>query len=253
MVKKFIMLAGFSFAVTSFVFQYTKKIYILAAVFVGVYLSLWLLLELERYIRDSDGNLLNKFFYIFGKTTDEYIVEYSEAFYEYISKNEMKYSKDLEIKSRIKDLRIYEDKFFWSSYSPYISVNAKYDDQKLSNLTSKNQWSTFEINLGRRYKRKELVKTGFEIEGLKDDLGIAKPFLSLRSDKKIKERIMTVIIPKELNPINAKFEIYKTDETGTVIKSESLAYDEKIRGFSVKIPYPRRGWTYTIVWSWGEQ
>lgn len=64
---------------------------------------------------------------------------------------------------------------------------------------------------------------------------------------------MTVIIPKELKPINAKFEIYKTSETGKIIKSEPIAYDERIRGFSLKIPYPRRGWTYAIVWDWENQ
>lgn len=252
MVNKFIMLAGLSVAVTSFVFQYTKNVYILIAVFGGVYFGLWILLEIERYVHDSDGNFLNKFFYIFGKTTDKYIVEYVEACYEYINKNEMKYSKDLEIKSRVKDLKTYEDKYYWSSYCSSISLNAKYENQKINKLAAKNQWNIFEINLGRRCKKRELVKTGFEINGLKDELGIAKPFLSHRSDQKIKERIMTVIIPKELKPINAKFEIYKTDETGTVIKSEPLEYDERVGGFSKEISYPRKGWTYAIVWDWEE-
>lgn len=252
MVKKFITLAGFSFAVTSFVFQYTKNIYILFTVFLGVYISLWILLELERYIHNSDKNIINKFYYIFGRTTDKYIIEYSESYYEYISKNEMKYSKDLELISRTKDLRTYEDKFFWSSYNSSISINAKYDNQKINKLTPRHQWSRFEINLGQRYKKRDPVKTGFEINGLKDDLGIAKPFLSHRSDEKIKERYMAVIIPKELKPINAKFEIYKSHETGTVIKSEPLEYNDKIGGFSKEISYPRRSWTYAIVWDWEE-
>lgn len=252
MVKKFITLAGFAIAVTSLVFQFTKNIYILCAVFGGTILILLLLIKIEKYIHDSNGNFLNKFFYCFGRSTDQYTIEYSESFYEYISKNEMKYSKDMEIKSHINDLRVCEDNFCWSSYSSSISINAKYENQKINNLASKNLWNVFEINLGQRYKKGELVKTGFEVTGLIDDLGISKPFLSLRSEKKLKERVMTVIIPKDLHPIEAKFEIYKTNETGKVIKSESLAYDEQKKGFSVKIPYPRRGWTYAIVWEWGE-
>lgn len=50
MVKKFIMLAGFSIAVTSFIFQFTRDIHILIVVFIAVYFILWFLLEAEKYI-----------------------------------------------------------------------------------------------------------------------------------------------------------------------------------------------------------
>lgn len=96
----------------------------------------------------------------------------------------MKFSKELEIKSRVNDLKTYEDKFFWSSHSSSISITSKYKNHKINNLTPKHQWNVFEIDLGERYKKRKTVKTGFEVTGLKDDLGISKPYLSHRSEKK---------------------------------------------------------------------
>lgn len=252
MVKKFIMLAGFSIAVTSFTFQYTKDIHVLIAVFVVVYLILWLLLEIEKHIRDSSGYVINRFFYLFSRTNDKYTIEYVETFYEFISKKEMVYSKDIEIKSCVNDLKAYEDKLCWSSYSSSFAIVPKYENHTINHLASRHQWNVFEIDLGQRYKKRKTVKTGYKVTGLIDELGIAKPFLSHRTEKKVKERIMTVIIPKELKPINAKFEIYKSNETGKIIKSEPIEYDERIKGFSKKILYPRRECTYAIVWEWGE-
>lgn len=253
MIKKFIMLAGFSMAIVSFIFQYTKNIYILGAVFAAVYLLLWVLLEIENRIRNSEGNFFNKFFYYFGRTTEDYIIEYAESCYEYIGMQEMQYSLDLELKSCVNNLRTYEDKFCWSAYGSSISVTPRHDKQTINMLAPRNLWNAFEIDLGQRYKKRDIIKTGFNVINLKDELGVAKPFLSHKSDSKIKERIMTVKIPEELNPVNARFEICKTSETGKAIKSELLTYNNKIKGFSKHILYPRKGWTYTISWEWKDK
>ncbi|MDE7258848.1 MAG: hypothetical protein K2N77_06380, partial [Lachnospiraceae bacterium] len=125
MIKKFIMLAGFAIAVTSFVFQYIKDIHILIIVFLIVYLVLWLLLDLEEWMRDAEKDFFNKYFYLFSKNTEEYIIEYVESHYEYINKHEMKYSKSIEVKACTNNVKIYKDNFCWSSHSNSIAIIPK--------------------------------------------------------------------------------------------------------------------------------
>ncbi len=252
LIKKFITIAGFVLAIMSIVYQDIKQPYILFGLFVGLYLLIWMLMYVEKKIRDSQGEFINKCFYYLGKTEEPYIIEYVESCYEYIDRKEMAYTKKLELKSRVNNLHKYEDKFCWSSYSSSITINPLYPGQQINKLASKNLWSVLEIGFGERCKKGKSITTGMKIVGLKDEMGIAKPFLSHRSDKKIKERVMTVKIPKELIPINAKYEIYKTSATGKVIKSEPLEYDNSISGYSKRITFPRKGWTYAIVWEWGE-
>ncbi|MCM1127551.1 MAG: hypothetical protein NC429_13900 [Lachnospiraceae bacterium] len=162
----------------------------------------------------------------------------------------MKYSKSVDIVSKVNNLDRFEDKYSWSSYGKDIKVEPISSEHEINYLAAQNVWTRFEILFNKRLAKKEAINTGFKINKLVDELGIAKPFLSLSTYGKVKERKMVVIILQNLEPKNGKFEIYLGGQAGKVLKSEPLEYDRTIGGYQKIIKYPRVGRTYSIVWEW---
>lgn len=252
--NKFVTIGGFALGATSVFMCCFDELPMQIWIFflIAMYFLIWLLMWIEKKIVESQGQFINQCFYYLGKNEEPYKIEYVETCYKYLEKNKMEYSKKVELKPSVNNLSRYEEKFCWSSYSSDIDILPLYEGQKIINMASRNLWNILEIDLGDRYKKRDRVKTGMRIIGLNDKLGVARPFLSNKTEKKIKERMMIVEIPKGLKPINAKFEICPSGETGKVLRSEPLQYDNKIQGFSKLIRFPRKGWSYSIVWEWGE-
>lgn len=248
--NKFMSIGAFSLAITAFVYQFTDDKIIWISVLVVSFLIAYLLSFLEKILTESQGAFLNWFLYHISKNRDPYIIEYSEAKYEYKSLNEMEYSKEIELISCKNHLKKYSEKFCWSSYSKDITILPIYEGQTINYLPSKNFWTLFEIDLGRRLRKRQTETTGMKIIGLKDDLGLAKPFLSIFNERKTKESKLVVIIPEELHPQNARFEICQGNNSDNVIKRSLLEYNESIGGYEMSVKYPRKGWTYSIIWDW---
>lgn len=140
-IPKFMSICGFSLAVAAVSHQISNSICVEVIVFAITAIVMYFLMFIEKKIRDLPGGFFNKFFYYFSKSVAPYTVEYVETCYEYINKREMKYSKKLELKSKIDTLRKYEDKFCWSSYSGDIEIKPQYSEQQINSLASRNLWS----------------------------------------------------------------------------------------------------------------
>ncbi len=251
-VDRIISTIALGLAGMSICMMFTKNYYILCASFIMVCIVVIIMYRVERALKDSQGEFLNKCFFYFSKNKDKYIERYEEACYQYLSKNEMEYSKKVDVISKGNNLDKIEQKYSWSSYSGGIKVEPMYSEQEINFLAAQNVWTRFEILFNKRLAKKEVISTGFRVVGLVDGLGISKPFLSLSTDNKVQERKMIVKIPRELKPLNCKFEIYLGGPSGRVLKSEPLEYDKSIGGYQKSINYPRRGWTYSIIWEWEE-
>ena len=248
--NKFLTIGAFSLAVAGVVYQFDENIVIFGIVLVGSFILIYLLSWFEKMLKDSPGKLLNMILYYITKNKNSFVVEYYEAKYVYLTKNQMEYYKSIDLRCCRNYLTKWTERFCWSSYSSDIKVQPICDGQKISFLPSKNFWTIFQIDLGERIRKHRRIRTGMKITGLKDDLGLAKPFLSLVTEKKIKERKMMVIIPKQLEPKNVRFEIYSSNTPENVIMGEPLEYNETIGGYEKTIKYPRKGWTYSIIWDW---
>lgn len=227
-----------------------KMAWLFAFLFTFVLFSV--LVKIENKLRNSDGEILNKILYYVGKNNQAYVVNYAEIKYRYISKSEMLFEKDLNIRPTKKQLGKYEDKYNWSAYCKDIKLQPKYQEQEIKILGHKNIWNRFEIEFHRRVGKKDTIDTGVVISNLNDELGISQPFLSLVTEEKIKERVMKVIIPPELKSKNAKFEIYPSNNNKKIIKREDLPYDNEVGGYKKENFYPRQGWIYSITWEWEE-
>ena len=249
-VNKFITIIAFALSITSLSFKFTDKAYCWILTFIITCVLISFLFWLENKLRDSQGAIINKIFYFVSKNRDPYIIDCLESCYEYKSKKEMCYQKIIYLTSRVNNLQKYQDKYSWSSYSKGIIVTPLISEHSITYLSSRNEWNVIEINFNARVKKKESIKTGITITGLKDEDEIAKPFLSAGTSRKVKERILTVKIPELLKPKNARFEVYMENSTDGAIKSELLDYDINIQGFTKIIRYPRPGWLYSIVWEW---
>ena len=153
MINKFISIVGFSIAIVSLAFQYTQNPYILSVIFIGTSVILWLFSTFEERIGNSKGAFWDKLFYLIAERSSDYIVEYAETCYTYLSKDEMTYSKYLELKSRINGLKSYEDKFCWSAYNGSITIHPQFDVHSINIEASKNLWTVFEVSFNQRYKR----------------------------------------------------------------------------------------------------
>lgn len=243
---------GLSLSVVALCACLTNKKIVWALAFVVTLILFYLLTKIEDYIRGSDGAVLNKILYYLPPNKQQYIITYAEAVYKYISKNEMTYSKHLEIKSKRNGLTGYEDKYNWSSYSKNIEVLPIYTEQTIKLLGHKDIWELYEVDFHKRLCKGETISTGAKITNLIDELGMAKPFLALSTENKIQERVMSVIIPQELKSKNAFFEVYPSNDYKKCIKRQPLTYDSNIGGYKRAISFPRQGWIYAIVWEWEE-
>ena len=220
--------------------------------FAITFLLFYLLTKIEEHIRSSDGEVINKILYYFSPNRQSYVVRYVEAEYKYISKDEMTYSKRLELEAKESGVKKYPDKYNWSSYSKNIEISAIEPKQSIQLLGHKNIWELYEINFHKRLSKGETITTGSKISNLVDELGMAKPFLALSTDEKIQERVMSVVIPTELKSKNAFFEVYPSNDSKKYIKREKLQYDTTVGGYTKTVTYPRQGWIYAIVWEWEE-
>ena len=248
--NKFLTITAFSLAITSFIYQFTDNKLILLICLIGSIVLIYFLSWIEKMAKNFPGEIMSAILYYITKNRNSYVIEYSEAKYVYLNKNEMEYYKSMDLRCCKSYLNKWIEKFCWTSYSSEIRVNPINDHQSISFLPSKNYWTIFQIDFGERIRKRERITTGMKITGLKDDLGLAKPFLSLVNDKKIKERKLMVIIPKWMEPKNPRFEIYESNNPTKIIKTESLSYDEVLGGYEKTVKYPRKGWTYSIIWNW---
>ena len=249
-VDRFITIIALGIAEVGLCMSLTNNRYILFGNFIGTCIIVVILYKIERALRDSQGEFLSKCAFYLSKTKDKFVIKYEEARYRYVTKNEMEYSKSVDIVSKVNNLDRIEEKYSWSSYGKNVKVEPMRVEHEINYLAAQNVWTRFEILFNKRLAKKELINTGFKVNGLVDELGIAKPFLSLSTYWKIKERKMVVIIPQNLEPQNGRFEIYLGGQAGKVLKSEPLEYDRTIGGYQKTIKYPRTGRTYSIVWEW---
>lgn len=248
--NNFLTIGAFSLAVTSFAYPFLNDKKWCIFILFTTYIILYLISYIEKLIKKSKGDLLDKALYFITRNREPYLIDYTEAKYIYKSKNEMEYHKRVDLISRTNYLTRYPEKFCWSSYSSDIKVLPMETGQKINYMPSKNFWTIIDIEFNQRIKKRDTISSGMMVMDLKDEIGLSKPFLSLENDKKVKHRKMMVIIPKDLKPCNARFEVYPSHNQENIIKSEAIEYNEAIGGYEKSIPYPRKGRTYSIIWEW---
>lgn len=245
--KKFYSALGFILSIPAFISIFTKSITVVVVTLIITTAAYVILNMLENIILKYGNNFINKIIYYFTKDNGPYKILNKISTYEYINKNEMKFTKKYILQAKMNDSYCFDDRYRWSGFCKNIILAPLIPTHEITKTWEQYSWNYFTICFNKFYKKGEKIETGALIYNLIDEEGKAKPFLSMACETKYKEAQLIVKIPKHLNPNNANLEIYGINSVNK-IASITLEYDERIQGYYYNVLYPRVGWSYIISW-----
>ena len=250
MTNKIITVVSFALAIVAIMWCFIQDVTTIVLVGLGVIILALIMFHIERKLSQSGNDIINRIIYIFTKA-ENYEIIHKAITYEYLSKNEMLFTKDYCMYPLKEGKEIFDDRYCWSSINGDVVIKEKYPGQTIKYIREKDIWVYFTISFNRHYKKRDQINTGAIISNLIDKEGKCKPFLTITIREKTKCVKMVAKIPKSLNPVNAKYEVYHLNDCDNIIDSGSLAYNNLESGFTKTINYPRKHYGYAIVWEWG--
>jgi len=251
MTSRIISIISFTLSIVALFRSITTNTYVIIAAGAATFLLTCVMYFAEARIMKSASDLINHFLYAITKSDGKFVILHKEIIYEYLSIREMQYIKDYELLPLKDNIEEFDDRYCWSSSSKNITIKPKYAGQTIKYMWEKDIWNYFTICFNSRVHKRQPVNTGAIISNLVDHDGICKPFLSISIRDKTKCAKLVAKIPKELMPVNAKFEVYELNDCDHIITSENLEYNEREGGYTKLISYPRKRYGYAIVWEWG--
>lgn len=218
------------------------------------------LYKLQLFFQNNPSLIFNILLYYLTPNKKNYIIISKKLDYKYIDRYQLTYNKDIVLKTK-KMLSTYRDRYNWNLSAPDAKIECIQSGQEIADITKFFDYDYYTVKFNQTYKKGVIVNTGSRIVNLKDPNGECPTFLFVQIREKMKKIILTVIIPKELKPYNARFCIYNTTcELESPINGnednkfgESLSYDDNIQGFQKTISFPRMDWTYAIVWEFPKE
>lgn len=223
-------------------------LFIVAIIALALYL---LIFFVKSYIKNSSTTLIDILMYKLLRNKETYLIYSKDLIYTYKDKQNLELEKRYCLIAR-KPTSAFNDRYRWSIEEIDTEITPLYKDDSIINKRELINWNYFTINFNKKYFKKEKINTGVKISNLYDPKECSKPFLSVSIEEKIKELNLEVVIPKNLKPKNAKFLIFQSfDDYRSPVNGndgEALNYDKRIKGYSKKVNYPRKGWKYAIIW-----
>lgn len=246
--NRVVTIVSFSLAVPAFValFGYQRPTLILTTIasFVLCVLCFWV----ESIIKTKGFAIANRIMYFLSRSRAGYIEKEKRFIYERLSDNNWKFTKQYTLLSRSNTLDGFDDRFCWSVDSSNAGISAINDEHRVCNIRQQEIWTVYTVKFNKIVAKGEEIQTGTVIDNLEDKNKKAVPFLSATISAKTKVLKMTVKIPKQYHPSNAKFEVFSSANTDARISSCDLEYNEAEQGFTKMVLYPRRNWKYVITW-----
>ena len=250
-VNRFLTIGSFTLAVPAFVYIYFPNSKVLLPVAGGTLLICCLLFWLEHCIKRSGSDFINRCMFRFTRT-GRYSVEEKRLLYERLDKQSWRNTKRYILKSNSSEFEEFDDRYDWSADSSGSRVTPIDQSHSIHSLSNHDQWTVFTVRFNKRIAKKSTIETGCIIDDLVDVDEKVRPFLSTTIDRKTRLLVMTVKIPAEFCPVNAKLEVYSSPVTDRDRKVETkvLLYNSETQEISATIHYPRKNWKYYICWEY---
>lgn len=242
-------------AILSIVTQFTKNVATIMFIFFLSVMFFVLCYFIERKLRKTNSSISNRILYYLSIPTQDYYYIYEKLTYTYFDY----YKMEFESSDFIKSLTERDDisgRYKWSSFSDYIQLEAIRSNQLIAKEWKLYGYSHYTVKLDKMYKKGEVISTGFRIKNLIDTLKISEPFLAIDIKNKMKKLELIVEMNGNLKAINARFQVFNSDKLYfNPIVDETLekTHENNTYYFKKTIPYPRKGWSYAIVWEWENQ
>ncbi|BEH01717.1 hypothetical protein brsh051_09980 [Brooklawnia propionicigenes] len=123
-----------------------------------------------------------------------YRVLSKEVTYQYLSRTQMLYTKNIKIKTLRSGIDAFTDKYAWTGAGK-MRVSSGLAEQSIVNLGVRNIWQIYQVHFGFNAPKGKEIQMAIRWE-LEDDLGRAQPFMSQTIDMPTNELKMRVIVPE---------------------------------------------------------
>lgn len=191
------------------------------------------------------------YIYPISKTRTNYIINKKITRYCRNEKNELNFSRELDIKSCCNSLESVFDKYIWTGNSNGLIPNPKKNIRKIQLENKIGIWNYLRIVLEDPLRKghPKLIKYNWP---LIKDCNSSSPFVSCDTDIPTKSLIFELELGNEFKDADLILEEFRAIESDFSLSTKKVKFD-KYGAYEWKVKNPKRFRLYRMRWSWNKQ